>query len=149
MPDDSERTQRRSATKRPGAKPNVCGVAGAMILGLVGVGLLGTVVFALVSGEFLPLGFCVGAVSLVWHLTKAVARVWLRILLRAFTFALFLWPFVPHGAVEWSAPWPSAGYWVLLGLEAGKVERFELISILVGTAVMWLAGLAIHRHRQK
>jgi hypothetical protein len=116
---------------------------------LAGIGLLGTVACALLFGEFVPLAICLGAASLVWLLTKAVAKAWFRILLRAFAFALFLWPFIPHRSVEWSSPWPSAGYWVLLGLKAGKVERFELISILVGTAVMWLAGLALHRDRHQ
>jgi tetratricopeptide (TPR) repeat protein len=37
---------------------------------------------------------------------------------------------------------------VLLGLKAGKLERFELISIFIGTAVMWLAGLALHHDRK-
>ena len=139
-PSDSSRASRRLG---------VGGVLGAFVLGLVGIGLLGGIACAVLFGDFIRLAVCVGAVGLAWLLTKRVRVAWLRVLLRAMAFAVFLWPFISHRSIEWSSPWPPAGYLLLMGLARGELMTFELVSILVGTVVMWLAGCAIYRDRHR
>ena len=144
-----ERPRSQSDSSRASRRLGVCGVLGALVLGLVGIGLLGGIAFAVFSGDFIRLAVCVGAVGLTWVLTKRVRVAWLRLLLRAMAFAVFLWPFISHRSIEWSSPWPPAGYLLLTGLAHGELMWFELASILVGTVVMWLAGCAVYRDRHR
>jgi hypothetical protein len=138
-------------TKRAKTRLSLTGIAGAVVLGLAGIGILNTVACAVLFGQFIGLAVSVLGVGLTWLITRPIRRPWLRILLRAFAFALFLWPFVPHQSVEWSSAWPPAGLWVGLALKNGRLETsyFELISMLLGAGVMWMAGLAVYRDRHR
>lgn len=126
----------------------VCAAAGGVALLLVGLGLADMILFAVLCGQILFLSACFAIVGVVWLLTRLVRLIWFRILFRAFTVAAVLWPFIPHGSIQWSSPFPPAGYWVLTSLLSGRVLAFELMSILAGTVVMWTAGLAVHNHRR-
>ena len=146
---ESRNISSEDGVKRPAVKPTIRGVVGAVVLGLAGIGMLGQILCAVFFGQFVSLAVCVGSVGLAWLLTGRVRVIGLRIFLRAFAFAAFLWPFIPHHSVEWSSPWPPAGYWVLTGLRVAHLEVFETVSILVAALVMWLAGSAVYydRHR--
>ena len=151
MSNESEKAVRQSEPKPPGARLTLAAVTGAVVIGLIGIGFLGTIMCALLFGQFLALGVCLCAITISWLLTKTVQKASLRILLRSLAFGLFLWPFIPHKSTEWSSPWPPAGYWVFLDLQTGRLRDsgFELFSFLVGTAVIWWAGLAVHRYRHR
>jgi hypothetical protein len=138
-----------AGVKPPAAKLTARGIVGAVILGLAGIGMLDQIVFGILAGEFVILTICVGGVGLAWLLTSRIRVPGLRIFLRAFAFAAFLWPFIPHHSVEWSSPFPPAGYLVLTGWRNGELMIFETVSILVATLVMWLAGSAIHHDRHR
>ncbi len=137
------------SVKRPAARLTLRGVVGAVGLGIVGTGLLSEILCGVFFGQFVFVATSVGAVGLGWLLTRGVRVIWLRILLRAFTIAVFLWPFIPHPSVEWSSPWPPAGYYVWTALRSGKPIVFELVSIHVATLVMWLAGSAVYHDRHR
>ncbi len=151
MSNESEENPQPAAAKRPKSKFTLTGIAGAVVLGFVGAGLLGTIAVAILFGEFVSLAVSLGAVGLVWLLTKPVRPAWLAILLRALAVALLVWPFIPHPSVEWGLPWPNAGYWVWLALQDGRLHDryFELTSMVIGAGIMWLAGLAVHRDRHR
>jgi hypothetical protein len=153
VPNGSEESGCQVKTKRPKTRLTLLGLAGAVGLGLAGIGILGTVACGVLFGQFIGLTVCLVGVGLTWLLTGTIRMAWPRILLRALAFALFLWPFIPHRSVEWSSPWPPAAFWVWVALKDGRLKTsyFELISMLVGAGVMWLAGLAVHRaqHRNK
>ena len=149
MQERPERPGSPSDSSRASRRLGVCGVLGALVLGLVGIGLLGGMACAVLFGDFIRLAVCVGAVGLTWLLTIRVRVAWLRVLLRAMAFAVFLWPFIAHRSIEWSSLWPPASYLFLMGLAHGELMTFELVSILVGTVVMWLAGCAIYRDRHR
>jgi hypothetical protein len=146
---ESRDTLPDSKAKRPAAKPTICGVVGAAVLGLTGIVVLGGIVCAVLFGEFGGLAVCLGGVGLAWLLTRRTRVTGVRIFLRAFAVAAFLWPFIPHRSVEWSSPWPPAGFWVVTGLRTGHLMVFEIVSVFVAALVMWLAGSAVHytRHR--
>lgn len=139
----------RSEASRPATKHTICGVLGAVVLGLIGTGFLLVAVFAVIFGGLLVLLGSVAAVGLVWLVSKRVRWVWLRILVRAFALALVFTPFIPHRSVEWSSPWPPAGFWLLASLKAGKLELFELVPVLVVTLLGWWGGLAVYRDRHR
>jgi len=146
---ESRNTLSESEAKRPAVRPTLRGVVGAAVLGLAGIGVLGQIFFAVLFGEFVSVMVCLGGVGLVWLLTRAVRVIGIRIFLRAFAVAAFLWPFIPHGSVEWSTPWPPASFWVVIGLRAGHLMVFEIVSILVATLVMWLAGSVVYQDRHR
>src|SRR5688572_410329 len=125
------------------------GVIGAAVLGVAGLVILLQVLCALQFGQFMILGICVGGVMAVWFRTRHIQSVRLKIFTRAFAFAIFLWPFIPHPGVEWSSPFPPAGYWLLIGLVSGDLPVFELISIVLATLVMGSAGRAVHQDRHR
>jgi hypothetical protein len=146
---ESRNTLPESEAKRPAARLTIRGVIAAVVLGLAGFVMLAQILYAVLFGQFVFLAVCVVGVGLVWLLTRRVRVVSRRIFLRAFAFAAFLWPFIPHGSVEWSSLWPPAGFWVFVGLNSGSVPVFEIVSILVATSVMWLAGCAVYRDRHR
>ena len=146
---ESQNNSSEAGVKRLTVKPTIRGVVGAVVLGLAGIGVLGQILFAVLFRQFVSLAVCAGSVGLAWLFTARVRVVGLRIFLRAFAFAAFLWPFIPHHSVEWSSPWPPAGYWVLTGLRAGDLMVFETVSILVATLVLWLAGSAVYHDRHR
>jgi hypothetical protein len=148
MPESSN-IPSEAGVKRPAVKPTIRGVVGAVVLGLAGIGMLGQILCAVFFGQFVSLAVCVGGVGLVWLLTSRVRVIQLRIFLRAFAFAAFLWPFIPQRSVEWSSPWPPAGYWVLKGLRDGDLMVFQLVSIVVATLVLWLAGSLVYQDRHR
>ena len=108
-----------------------------------------TIIVGIFFRSFLILGICVVGVSLTWVLTMRIRLIWLRILLRAFSFAVFFCPIIPHRTLEWGMPFPPAGYLVLTGLIDGQLVVFELLSILIATIVMWLAGIAVYDYRKR
>ena len=146
---ESRNTLSESEAKRPAVRPTIRGVVGAAVLGLAGIGVLGQILFAVIFGAFVSVMVCLGGVGLVWLLTRPVRVIGIRIFLRAFAVAAFLWPFIPHGSVEWSTPWPPASFWVVTGLRAGHLMVFETVSILVAALVMWLAGSVVYQDRHR
>jgi hypothetical protein len=142
-------TLSESKAKRQAARPTIRGVVGATVLGLVGIGILDEILVAVIFRAFGWLAVCLGAVAVTWFLTRHVTMIPLRFFLRAFAFAAFLWPFIPHRSVEWSSPWPPASYSVVTGLRTGHLMLFETVSILAATLVMWLAGSAVYHDRHR
>jgi hypothetical protein len=110
---------------------------------------LGTIAFSLLYQEFLLMSAWLGAVLIVWLLTSRMRSWRYRILLRALTVSFCLTPFIPHGSVEWSSPWPPAGYWLVTGLRKGRIEGFELMVVTLVGVVVWVAGMAVFRARNQ
>jgi hypothetical protein len=135
------------STKPQNIWMTIRGILGALVLGLVGLGMLGQSLFAVLFGMFASLAISAGGIVVTWLLTRRVRVRRLGIFLRAFACAVFFLPFIPHRSVEWSSPWPPAGFWVVGGLSQGSLDVFETVSILAATLVIGLAGIGFHQYR--
>ena len=125
------------------------GVAGSSVLAFVGLFYasgFAVAIFAVAMGApYTVLLGQVGAISLIWFLTKFIKRVRFRLPLRAIALSLAFTPFIPHPGVEWALPWPPAVFFLAVGLAGGGLALFELTTILGFAVVIWLASLAVHR----
>jgi hypothetical protein len=120
------------------------GTSAALLLMAVGLFYLPGVLWGFAMGTFGIAAFLaqVATVTVAFFATKPIKRPELRLLLRALALAVAFTPFIPHAGVEWTMPFPPAGFSILTGTS----DFFELSAIAGFTALIWLALHAFYRN---